>query len=302
MIPCIPGFESLPPGFRKRLFYGIIRQQGFASWMVKMSENEISVLLVQFPVSLNVAENVRAIEQALSHAHPGELVLCPEGCVSGYSRDLTFLHKIDRKGVENSLSELELRARRDGIHIWVGAIVNVDGNWRNAAFGFTPQGHMHTYYKVNLASHERGTFQAGNQLPLFHLQFEDQSVRVGVQICRELRFPEQWGWLARQGAQVILHLNNAIGNARNRAVWRSMLVSRAAETGRYVVSANNGAEGRQGPTIALAPDGQLLGEIGHRGLGTLRVSLDLNRVSNWYLDQCRKEVVDLQAAGELSIS
>jgi len=262
-----------------------------------MPLNEISVLLVQFPVSLSVAENVKAIEQALNHAHPGELVLCPEGCVSGYSLDLTFLHKIDRKAVEYSLSELELQARRRGIHLWVGAVVNEEGAWRNAAFGFTPQGQVHTYYKVNLASHERGTFQPGCGLPLFSLQFEGRSVAVGVQICRELRFPEQWGWLARQGAQVILHLNNAIGNARNRSVWRSMLVSRAAETGRYVLSANNGAEGRQGPTVAIAADGQLLGEIAHRGTATLRASLDLTQVSNWYLDQCRKDVVAIQATG-----
>jgi predicted amidohydrolase len=259
-----------------------------------MQPNEISVLLVQFPVSLSIAENMQAIEQALEHARPGELVLCPEGCISGYSLDLTFLHKIDRKAVENGLSELELKARRYGIHLWVGAIVNEDGNWRNAAFGFTPQGQAFTYYKVNLASHERGTFLAGNELPVFPIQFDDTPVRVGVQICRELRYPEQWGWLARQGAQVFLHLNNAIGNARNRGVWRSMLVSRAAETGRYVLSANNGNDGRQGPTAAIAPDGQMLGEIAHRGTGTLRVSIDLNQVTNWYVDQSRPDVVAIQ--------
>lgn len=267
-----------------------------------MSLNEISVLLVQFPVSLSIAENFKAIEQALNHAHPGELVLCPEGCVSGYSRDLSFLHKIDRKAVEYSLSELELRAQQRGIHLWVGAVVNEDGAWRNAAFGFTPQGQVHTYYKANLASHERGTFQPGNELPLFSLQFDNVAVVVGVQICRELRFPEQWGWMARRGAQVFLHLNNAIGNASNRSVWRSMLVSRAAETGRYVLSANNGAEGRQGPTIAVAANGQLLGEIAHRGSATLRVSLNLSFVSNWYLDQSRSDIVAIQETNGLSSS
>ena len=262
-----------------------------------MTPSEVSVLLVQFPVSLSIPDNLKAIELALAHAHPGELVLCPEGCVSGYSVDLSFLHKIDRKAVEDSLSELELQACRRGIHLWVGAVVNEDGAWRNAAFGFTPQGEVHTYYKVNLASHERGTFLAGCGLPLFKLDFDGQPVMAGIQICRELRFPEQWGWLARQGAQVILHLNNAIGNARDRTIWRSMLVSRAAETGRFVLSANNGTEGRQGPTTAIAPDGHLLGEIAHRGTGTLRVSLNLSQVSNWYLDQCRKDVVAIQGTG-----
>ena len=263
-----------------------------------MTNNELSALLIQFPVSLSISENLKAIEGALEHAYPGELVLCPEGCVSGYSRDLTFLRKIDQRAVEDSLSILELQAHRRKIHLWVGAVVNVDGNWRNAAYGFTPQGQVHTYYKVNLASHERGTFEPGDQLPIFRLQVEESEVLVGVQICRELRYPEQWGWLARQGAQIFLHLNNAIGNSRNRTVWRSMLVSRAAETGRYVLSANNGAEGRQGPTIAIAPDGQFLGEIAHRGVATLRISLDLTKVTNWYLNQCRADVISLHHTGQ----
>lgn len=255
--------------------------------------NEISALLIQYPVSLSIPENLKAIEGALQYAHPGELVLCPEGGISGYSRDLTFLHKIDQRSLEDSLSVLELAAHRRGVHLWVGAVVNEEGAWRNTAFGFTPQGQVFIYHKVNLASHERGTFQPGNQLPIFKLQFDGGEVTVGVQICRELRYPEQWSWLARQGAQVILHLNNAIGNARNRSVWRSMLVSRAAETARFVLSANNGTEGRQGPTAAIAPDGQLLGEIAHRGVATLRVSLDLTRVSNWYLDQCRTDLIQI---------
>lgn len=259
-----------------------------------MASTEISALLVQFPVSLSVADNFKAIQQALDHAHPGELVLCPEGCVSGYSRDLSFLHKIDHKAVEDSLSELELQACKRGVHLWVGAIVHEDGEWLNSAFGFTPQGQVNTYRKVNLASHERGTFVGGSELPIFQLDFDGQPVMVGVQICRELRYPEQWGWLARQGVQVFLHLNNAIGNARNRNVWRSMLISRAAETGRFVLSANNGAEGRQGPTSAIAPDGHQLGEIAHRGMATLRVSLNLEQVTDWYLDQCRSDVVDVQ--------
>lgn len=258
-----------------------------------MALSEISALLVQFPVTLSIADNLRAIEQALEYAHPGELVLCPEGCVSGYSRNLTFLRRIDQQAVEDSLSMLELQAHRRGIHLWVGAVVNEEGSWRNVAYGFTPQGQVHTYYKVNLASHERGTFEPGSQLPLYRLTFEDGELIAGVQICRELRYPEQWGYLARQGAQVFLHLNNAIGNARNRTVWRSMLVSRAAETGRYVLSANNGAEGRQGPSIAIAPDGQFLGEIAHRGVATLRVSLDLAKVSDWYLNQRRSDLIDI---------
>ena len=123
----------------------------------------------------------------------------------------------------------------------------------------------------------------------------DGKILIGVQICRELRFPEQWAWLARQGAQIMLHLNNAIGDSSFQAVWKSHLVSRAAETQRFVLSANNAAAEQVSPTIAIAPDGQVIGEIVSAELGVLRTTLDLSRVSNVYLDQSRTDVVAIRA-------
>lgn len=126
---------------------------------------------------------------------------------------------------------------------------------------------------------------------MFELPTSHDPVSVGVQICRELRFPEQWAALARRGAQVILHLNNAIGDDRDRSVWKSHLVSRAAETQRFVISANNATPQQTSPTLVVAPDGQVMGEVVSARVETLRVELDLSRVSNWYLDQSRTDIV-----------
>ena len=101
------------------------------------------------------------------------------------------------------------------------------------------------------------------------------------------------GWLARRGAQIILHLDNAVGHAWNLPVWRSHLVSRAAETQRFVLSANNAAPEQNSPTIAIAPDGRVLGEIVSDRLEVMRVELDLSLVSNGNLDQCRTDLVTI---------
>lgn len=255
---------------------------------------KISALLVQFPVTLSVKDNLAAITHGLKQAIPGDLVVCPEGCLSGYERDVAFLGAIDQPAVADALQKLEEQVMEAAVHLWLGACVCRDGNWYNMAFGLTPHGEILEYAKVNLATHERGKFTAGDSLPVFRLNFPPGQVAVGVQVCRELRFPEQWGWLARQGAQVFLHLNNAVGNSQNRTVWRSHLISRAAETGRFVLSANNGAPGRQCPSMAVAPDGQMLGEIGFKGASTLHVSLDLSRVSDWYISQSRHDVVRIR--------
>lgn len=251
----------------------------------------ISVLVAQFPISISVKENLARIEEVIDQSKPGDLVVLPEGSVSGYSCDLSFLRKIDQPALQRALCHLQAAARIRSIHLWAGSCVYENGNWFNAGLGFTPQGKIWRYYKINLAQHERGVFTAGWQLPIFRLNVSNVVVKIGVQICREVRFPEQWGLLARSGAQVVLHLNNAIGNAQEFLVWQSHLISRAAETQRFVVSANNAAPDQKSPTIVVAPDGKVLGVLDGGQKGILRIDMDLTLVSDWYLSQCRKDIV-----------
>ena len=147
------------------------------------------------------------------------------------------------------------------------------------------------YRKLNLANHERGILTAGHELSVFDLYTTEGAVPVGVQICRELRFPEQWLWLARQGAQFFLHLNNAVGAGRFLPVWRSHLVARAAETQRYVLSANAADADQTSPTLAVDPQGFILAEVVSDEQKVLRVELDLERISNLYLEQSRDDLL-----------
>jgi hypothetical protein len=93
----------------------------------------------------------------------------------------------------------------------------------------------------------------------------------------------------------MLHLNNAVGDDSWQPVWKSHLVSRAAETQRFVLSANNAATRQVCPTLAVAPDGQVMGEVVSEKLEFLRLALDLTRVSNLYLDQRRTDVVAIKS-------
>ena len=253
----------------------------------------INAIVTQFPVSLSIQENLDAISAVVEKTKVGDLALFPEGSVSGYSTDLAFLDKIDHQELQNGLDFLQGKARERQINLWVGACVPENGNWYNTAFGFTPDGKRYVYRKINLANHERGRFSTGSELPVFRLQTPDGEVSVGIQICRELRYPEQWGWLARQGAQIILHLNNAIDYDQYQPVWKSHLISRAAEAQRFVLSANNAAQKQISPTIAIAPNGQVLAEIVSSRTESVRIPLDLSQVSNLNLDQCRTDVVAL---------
>jgi predicted amidohydrolase/predicted RNA methylase len=253
----------------------------------------VPFLLAQFPVLVSIQENIKTILAALDHAQPGEIVVFPEGAVSGYSHDLSFLKDIDPLQLNTALDKLRDQAQARQIHLWVGAFIPDGSQWFNAAFGFTPSGGAHQYRKINLANHERGVISPGSDLPVFELKMPDGILKVGLQICREIRYPEQWGWLARRGAQVILHLNNAVDDTRFQQVWRSHLISHAASNQRYVVSVNNAASEQNSPTIAISPEGWVLDEIVSEKAAFRRVEMDLSRVSDWYLNQSRGDVVGL---------
>ena len=255
---------------------------------------KITAVLVQFPVSLSIAENLAAIQRGIEAADPGDWLIFPEGAVSGYSSDIAFLKQIKQDKVEARLEHLHSQAQERGIYIWAGACYFEDGDWYNTTFGFTPAGKTYRYNKINLATHERGAMKPGSDLPVFDVDIGQGVVKVGVQMCRELRFPEQWGWLVQNGAQVFLHLNNALGCTYDfRHVWRSHLVSRAAENQRFVLSVNNAGPDQTSPTIAISPQGQVLGETGGKEFSVVRAKIDLAQNADWYLNQRREDVVNL---------
>ncbi len=256
---------------------------------------KLSAVIAQFPVSLSIQSNLEMIDSVLERTKAGDWVLFPEGSVSGYSPDMSFLQHINHDELVAGLRHIQQTAEQRMINVWVGACMNVDGKWFNTAHGFLADGSSHIYRKINLANQERGVFSTGDHLPVFEVDTPDGMVKIGIQICRELRFPEQWGWLARCGAQVILHLNNAVGEDRFQSVWKSHLVSRAAEAQRFVLSANNAASKQGSPTIVIDADGLVLGEIVSADLDVLRVELDLSNASHRLLDQSRSDVVEIKS-------
>ncbi len=114
-----------------------------------------------------------------------------------------------------------------------------------------------------------------------------------MQLCREIRFPEQWQQLARSGAEVFFYLTNAVGDNRDAPVWRSHLISRAAENQRFVIAANNAHEAQKCPSMIITPSGNVIKEVVSEKKELLRTQVETSEISNWYLNQARIDVVKL---------
>lgn len=247
-----------------------------------------SVVVAQVPVSWDTATNRTTFREVLDETRPGEVVVLPEGLLSGYGDDLSPLDSLDPDEVTDAVRYAAGLAERKQVDVFCGTLLPVPGGWCNAGLYFPACGAYQEYRKVNLAVHERGRLVAGDRLPTYDVA---GAGTVGMQLCREIRFPEQWQHLAAAGAQLFVYLTNAANSREPAGVWRSHLISRAAENQRFLVSANIAHPDQHCPSLVLSPRGEVLGELPAGRPGLLRHTLDLTEARDWYLGQRRRDVV-----------
>jgi len=272
-----------------------IRDSGFdiADGRMRNGSVPVSVLVAQVPVSLDIERNLEAILAVLDEAEEDDLIVLPEGALSGYSENPSFLEGVDVQRLSSSLRALAEEVAGKGLHVVFGSCLWETGGWYNAGLYFGPAGERFVYHKVNLATSERGHFTPGSRLEVVQLSIGGRALTLGIQLCREIRYPEQWRYLARAGVQVFAYLTNAVDGdtEREAPVWRSHLVSRAAENQRFVLAANNAAPGQKCPSMIVAPDGRVVWEVLSDSTELKRCQIDLAEVSGWYLSQTRDDVV-----------
>jgi predicted amidohydrolase len=250
--------------------------------------------VVQFPVTMDVAANLASLTDAVDGLRAGSFVVAPEGVLSGYLPEPGLASRLDGEATRQAIEATRKLTIERGLHLVVGACVSVDGAWRNSSFYMGPRGELLRYDKINLAQSERGDFRPGDVLPVFDLDLDGTPLRLGIQMCREIRYPEQWRVLAAQGAQVIAYVNNAVGSTNGHEVWRSHVISRAAETQRFVLGANNAAADQTCPSLIVAPSGQVLGQAEIGAETAVHATLNLDEGSDWVLSQARGDVVAVQ--------
>ncbi|MEU1722756.1 carbon-nitrogen hydrolase family protein [Nonomuraea sp. NPDC005692] len=253
-----------------------------------------SITVAQIPITWDIAENLSTIAAVLADSQPDEIVVLPEGALSGYGSDLSVLRHLDPTTLARAIDDLATLVRAKAVHLFCGSLLFEHGAWWNAALYLSPHGTRWTYRKINLAMNERGLLQAGSELPTLQLHLANGPLTVGVQLCREIRFPEQWQYLADAGAQAFIYLTHAANLAEPAGVWRSHLISRAAENQRFVFAANVADPHQHCPSMIISPRGESLAEVPATGKGMLRATIDTDEAADWYLGQRRRDVVHLR--------
>ena len=108
--------------------------------------------------------------------------------------------------------------------------------------------------------------------------------KVGLSICYDLRFPEQYQRLREMGAEVFV-VPSAFTYTTGEAHWEVLLRARAIETQCFVLAANQGGrhtKTRQswGHSMVVDPWGEVLAVKDKPGVGLVMADVDLSDLHN----------------------
>jgi N-carbamoylputrescine amidase len=259
--------------------------------------NDIRIAAVTFNSPVNQARNnLDRMENWISEANrEGAAIICfPELNITGYSTHEDI--KETAEPIPGAVSQQILQmAQRHQIAILTGL-----GRVFASHLVVTPDGICGIYRKIHIAPPERGLFSPGDAVPLFDIF----GVKIGIQLCYDVHFPELSTRMAVAGADVIFmpHASPRGTPAEKFNSWMRHLTARAFDNGLFVVACNQTGDNQNGlhfagVSVVLGPDGAVLKkELGNEEAITVvnLSSEDLDRVRNhrmrYFIPNRRPEV------------
>lgn len=231
----------------------------------------MKITIVQRQVSDNLAANLARILAVLDTAQPLEWVVFPEGMLSGYAPEQAdFTQRLDAAMIESGIQEIQNKVTCRQCYCVFGSVTFAAGQWHNSVLLLSPDERVQTHHKIELSELDQKHFAPGTRVTIY----EVGGVRLGIQACRELLFPQTWGALKSAGAQIIFHINNAV--QPHDSIWEHVLIARAVEYGIFVCSVNNGAPPQTLASYLISPAGRVVLRTECRRDQTLTAEINLN--------------------------
>ena len=223
----------------------------------------------------NLAQARRLLEDAA--AQGAALAVLPEYFSVLGARDTDKLALREPLGEGPVQALLATAARELGLWV-VGGTLPLDAGSatqvRNTTLVFAPTGErVARYDKIHLYRFDTGrerfdeaaVIEAGAEPVLFEMAARDGTPwRVGLSVCYDLRFPELYRALARQGADLLL-VPSAFTHTTGAAHWEVLLRARAIENLAWVLAPAQGGtheNGRRtwGQSLVIDPWGTVVAQ------------------------------------------
>lgn len=243
----------------------------------------LTIAAAQFAPADDTVANLETVRVAAedASARGADLLVTPE-YTSYFTADIDDRFVAAAQPLDGPfVSGLRDVARSTGIALVVGVAETSDesGRFRNTLVAVLPDGSLAaTYRKVHLydafGARESDRIESGavDQLPVFSLR----GVRVGLETCYDLRFPEVTRRLAaaESGAVdvVVLPAEWVRGPGKEHH-WRTLLTARAIENTVWVVGVGQTGPVGIGGSVVIDPSGVAVAAAGATP-GTLLATVD----------------------------
>lgn len=206
-----------------------------------------------------------------------DLLLFPEAWLLGHSYDAATI-RARAKAAATAVPKLCAQVHDFPTTLVLGAFEAGDAGPGNNALVIEAGSIVGRYAKAH--PNEPGVV-AGTLFPVF----DRASLRYGINICNDANHPEAAARLADQGADLILYPLNNLLRPETAARWRARslanLVSRARQTGCWIVSADVAgvAGGLQsfGCTAIVSPQGTVMARVAELQEGIAVFTLPVRR-------------------------
>lgn len=259
-----------------------------------MSQDTRKAAAIQMATGPNVSANLLTAEQLVEEAvsNNAGLVVLPEHFAFMGKNENDVLTIMEREGdgpLQTFLSQL---ASKHGIWI-VGGTIPIESCKAGKVFAtsmvFDDEGQEVARYDkihlfdVNLVEAdeqytESTTYDTGDKVCVVDTPFG----KLGVAVCYDLRFPEQFRNMVDLGMEIIA-LPASFTAITGKAHWETLVRARAIENLSYVIAAAQGGfhlSGREthGHSMIVDPWGTVLAQV-PRGPGSISVKMDTEFLS-----------------------
>lgn len=229
----------------------------------------MNLALAQLPISPNPDDNMAAAQRFAAVAEQqGATILAFPEMFMALPRKNVSLAAVAEPLDGPFVTALQNLARKHHLYMIAGVWERLPQEERvgNVAVMLSPQGELLTAYrKLHLFDalnvRESEAMLAGKTLPEVIPVAEFQ---IGLAICYDLRFPELFRYLARQGANVLLLPSAWYAGTLKEDHWLTLLRARAIENTCYVAGVNAIGSSFCGRSVAFDPFGVQIADAGEQ--------------------------------------
>ncbi len=242
----------------------------------------VRVAVAQFAPGDDVAANRAAVERLVREAADAgaRLTVLPE-YTTFFERRMGPAFAEHAQPVDGPfVGAVQAVAARTGTTVVLGLVESAGERVRNTAVAVDATGVVAVYRKAHLydafgAEESRWVEPGGLEPPQ---TFVVDGLRVGMQTCYDLRFPEATRVLADAQVDLVLVPADWVPGPRKVAHWRTLLAARAIENTVFVAAAGQVPPAGVGASLVLDPAGDVLAELGEQP-GVATADLDPARIA-----------------------